>query len=74
MRDSERDDAVSARGSDDEPSMDAHMMGRRPAGKRVQIDDDRMVSFDERHLTVMRLTVTLLDSDAPVAIAMWSKP
>lgn len=46
-----------------------HVIWRTPAGKRVQIDDDRMVSFDERHLTVMRLTVTLLDSDAPVAIA-----
>ncbi|HWI30642.1 MAG TPA: glycosyl hydrolase family 65 protein [Microbacterium sp.] len=39
-----------------------------PSGKEVQIDFDRMVSFEEKHLTVMRLEVTVLNADAPVTV------
>ena len=39
-----------------------------PAGKRVKIESTRMVSMTDRHLAVMTFDVTLLDSDAPVAI------
>ena len=46
-----------------------HLRWVTPAGKDVQIDVDRLVSFDEKHLAVMRLTVTMLNSDAPVTIA-----
>lgn len=45
------------------------LLWRTPAGKDVLIEDDRMVSFDERHLAVMRMTVTVLDTDAPVTIS-----
>ncbi|GGH43208.1 glycoside hydrolase family 65 protein [Microbacterium album] len=45
------------------------LLWRTPAGKDVLIEDDRMVSFAERHLAVMRMTVTLLDTDAPVTIS-----
>ena len=40
-----------------------------PSGKRVRIEDERMVSFTERHLAVLRLTVTVLDADAPVTVS-----
>ncbi len=40
-----------------------------PSGKEVRIEDERFVSFDEKHLVVMRLTVTVLNSDAPVTVA-----
>ncbi len=46
-----------------------HLRWVTPAGKDVQIDVDRLVSFDEKHLAVMRLRVTVLNSDAPVTIA-----
>jgi len=39
-----------------------------PAGKHVRVDFERMVSFDERHLAVMRVDVTVLNADAPVTI------
>lgn len=39
-----------------------------PSGKRVQIDFERMVSFEEKHLLVMSVEVTVLDADAPVTI------
>ncbi|MER7796346.1 glycosyl hydrolase family 65 protein [Microbacterium sp. NPDC096154] len=45
------------------------LLWRTPAGKDVLIEDDRMVSFEERHLAVMRMTVTVLDQDAPVTIS-----
>ncbi|GAA3657068.1 glycoside hydrolase family 65 protein [Microbacterium marinilacus] len=45
------------------------LLWRTPAGKDVLIEDDRLVSFDERHLAVMRMTVTVLDEDAPVTIS-----
>jgi alpha,alpha-trehalose phosphorylase len=40
-----------------------------PSGKHVELEDERLVSFDEKHLAVMRLTVTVLNSDAPVTIS-----
>lgn len=40
-----------------------------PSGKRVRMRDERMVSFDERHLAVLRLEVTVENSDAPVTIS-----
>lgn len=40
-----------------------------PSGKRVHMRDERMVSFDERHLAVLRLEVTVENSDAPVTIS-----
>jgi alpha,alpha-trehalose phosphorylase len=40
-----------------------------PSGKQVEIEDERLVSFDEKHLAVMRLSVTVLNADAPVTIS-----
>jgi alpha,alpha-trehalose phosphorylase len=40
-----------------------------PSGKLVEIEDERMVSFEEKHLAVLRLRVTVLNSDAPVTIS-----
>ncbi|WP_293695913.1 glycosyl hydrolase family 65 protein [uncultured Agrococcus sp.] len=39
-----------------------------PSGKHVQIDSSTMVSFEDRHLAVMSLTVTVLNADAAVEI------
>ncbi|MDX2376883.1 glycoside hydrolase family 65 protein [Microbacterium sp. LRZ72] len=46
-----------------------HILWCTPSGKEVQIDFDRLVSFEERHLAVMRVTVTVLNADASVAIS-----
>ena len=40
-----------------------------PSGKEVLIEDDRLVSFEEKHLAVLRLEVTVLNADAPVTIS-----
>jgi alpha,alpha-trehalose phosphorylase len=40
-----------------------------PSGKEVEIEDERLISFEEKHLAVLRLTVTVLNSDAPVTIS-----
>lgn len=40
-----------------------------PSGKLVEIEDERMVSFEEKHLVVLTLRVTVLNSDAPVTIS-----
>ncbi|MFE6997428.1 glycoside hydrolase family 65 protein [Microbacterium sp. NPDC057659] len=40
-----------------------------PSGKRVRLRDERMVSFDERHLAVMRLELVVENADAPVTIS-----
>jgi len=40
-----------------------------PSGKRVRIRDERIVSFEERHLAILRLEVTVENSDAPVTIS-----
>lgn len=45
-----------------------HVRWMTPSGKDVVIDFERLVSFEERHLAVMRLTVTVLNSDAPVTV------
>ncbi len=42
---------------------------RTPAGKRVRVDSQRMVSFPQRHLAVMTMQVTMLDAAAPVVIS-----
>jgi alpha,alpha-trehalose phosphorylase len=42
---------------------------RTPAGKRVRIRSERMVSLEHRHLAVLRLEVTLLDGSAPIVIS-----
>ena len=40
-----------------------------PSGKRVRIRDERIVSFEERHLAILRLAVVVENSDAPVTIS-----
>ncbi len=40
-----------------------------PAGKRVRVRSDRMVSFVERHLAVMSFEVTVENADASVVIS-----
>ncbi|WP_261165193.1 glycoside hydrolase family 65 protein [Microbacterium sp. Marseille-Q6965] len=46
-----------------------HITWVTPSGKQVVIDSERIVSFDERHLVAQRLTVTVLNADAPVTIS-----
>ncbi|QOC24665.1 glycoside hydrolase family 65 protein [Microbacterium hominis] len=46
-----------------------HVRWMTPSGKDVVIDFERMVSFEERHLAVMRVTVTVLNSDAPITVS-----
>jgi alpha,alpha-trehalose phosphorylase len=45
------------------------LVWRTPAGKRVRVRSERMVSLEHRHLVVMRLEVTLLDGTAPIVIS-----
>ncbi|MFE2773654.1 glycoside hydrolase family 65 protein [Microbacterium resistens] len=40
-----------------------------PSGKRVRLRDERIVSFDERHLAVLRLEVVVENADAPVTVS-----
>ncbi|OYO22853.1 family 65 glycosyl hydrolase [Enemella dayhoffiae] len=42
---------------------------RTSAGKRVQINTTRMVSFAQRHLAIMTMDVTMLEGDAPIVIS-----
>lgn len=42
---------------------------RTSAGKRVQINTTRMVSFTERHLAIMTLDITMLSGEAPIVIS-----
>ncbi len=49
--------------------MRRHLVWRTTSGKRVRIDYERMVSFEEKHLAIMSVEVTVLDADAPVAIS-----
>ncbi len=46
-----------------------HILWRTPSGKNVVIDMDRLVSFDERHLALEQISVTVLDDDASVVIS-----
>ena len=45
-----------------------HLRWVTPSGKEVRIDFERMVSFEEKHLAIMRVDVTVLNADAPVTI------
>ncbi|RCK69097.1 glycoside hydrolase family 65 protein [Desertihabitans brevis] len=45
------------------------LMWCTPSGKRVQMTSTRCVSFAERHLAVMTMEITVLDSDAPVVLS-----
>ncbi|MFT4307579.1 MAG: glycosyl hydrolase family 65 protein [Microbacterium sp.] len=45
------------------------LVWRTPSGKHVSIRFSRMVSFEERHLAAMDVSVTVLDADAPVTIS-----
>jgi len=45
------------------------MVWRTPAGKRVRVSSQRMVSFVHRHLAVMTFEITLLDAAAPVVVS-----
>ncbi|MDO5681533.1 MAG: glycosyl hydrolase family 65 protein [Propionibacteriaceae bacterium] len=42
---------------------------RTSAGKRVQINTTRLVSFTQRHLAIMSVTITMLSGDAPIVIS-----
>ena len=44
-------------------------MWRTPAGKRVSVRSERMVSLEHRHLAVLQFEVTLLDGNAPIVIS-----
>ncbi|WP_106816854.1 glycoside hydrolase family 65 protein [Microbacterium timonense] len=46
-----------------------HLLWVTPSGKEVRIDVDRMVSFEEKHLAVMSVEVTVLNADAPVTVS-----
>ncbi|MEZ3162090.1 glycosyl hydrolase family 65 protein [Microbacterium sp. BWT-B31] len=46
-----------------------HVRWTTPSGKDVLVEDERLVSFPEQHLAVMRLTVTVLNDDAPVTVS-----
>ncbi len=46
-----------------------HVRWMTPSGKDVVIDFERMVSFEEKHVAVMRVSVTILNADAPVTIS-----
>ncbi|GEP49241.1 glycoside hydrolase family 65 protein [Microbacterium saccharophilum] len=45
-----------------------HMRWTTPSGKDVSMEMRRMVSFEEKHLVVMSVTVTVLNADAPVTV------
>ncbi len=42
---------------------------RTPAGNRVRIRSQRMVSFRQRHLAILTYEVTVLDRDVPVVVS-----
>ncbi|WP_394289113.1 glycoside hydrolase family 65 protein [Microbacterium sp.] len=46
-----------------------HVRWMTPSGKDVVIDFERLVSFEERHVAIMRLSVTVLNADAPVTVS-----
>lgn len=46
-----------------------HLIWVTPSGKEVRIDFERLVSFEEKHLAIMRVEVTVLNADAPVTIS-----
>ncbi|MFH8249269.1 glycoside hydrolase family 65 protein [Microbacterium sp. B2969] len=40
-----------------------------PSGKEVRIEFERLVSFEEKHLAIMRVKVVVLNDDAPVTVS-----
>jgi len=46
-----------------------HILWTTPSGKEVRIEFDRLVSFEEKHLAVMSIEVTVLNADAPVTVS-----
>ncbi|MBW9095465.1 glycoside hydrolase family 65 protein [Microbacterium jejuense] len=46
-----------------------HILWVTPSGKEVRIDFERLVSFEEKHLAVMSVDVTVLNADAPVTVS-----
>lgn len=46
-----------------------HVRWMTPSGKDVKIDIERLVSFEEKHLAVMTVDVTVLNADAPVTVS-----
>ncbi|MHC2998698.1 glycoside hydrolase family 65 protein [Microbacterium sp. HJ5] len=46
-----------------------HVLWTTPSGKDVRIDFQRLVSFEEKHLAVMTVDVTVLNADAPVTVS-----
>jgi alpha,alpha-trehalose phosphorylase len=46
-----------------------HILWMTPSGKEVRIEFERLVSFEEKHLAVMSVDVTVLNADAPVTIS-----
>ena len=45
------------------------LLWRTPSGKEVRINYERMVSFEEKHLALMNLEVTVVNADAPVTVS-----
>ncbi|MEX2627394.1 MAG: glycosyl hydrolase family 65 protein [Ilumatobacteraceae bacterium] len=45
------------------------LVWRTPAGKRIHVRSERMVSFQHRHLALMSFEITLLDDPAPVVVS-----
>ncbi|MDQ7879805.1 glycosyl hydrolase family 65 protein [Microbacterium sp. QXD-8] len=46
-----------------------HVRWTTPSGKDVVIGMERLVSFEEKHLAVMTIDVTVLNADAPVTVS-----
>ncbi len=46
-----------------------HVRWITPSGKDVEIDFERMVSFEEKHLAVMRVSVNVRNADAAVTVS-----
>lgn len=49
--------------------LERHLVWETPSGKRVRMRDQRIVSFEERHLAVLRLEIIVENADAPVTIS-----
>jgi alpha,alpha-trehalose phosphorylase len=46
-----------------------NVVWRTPAGKRIRVTSQRLVSFHHRHLAMMLLEFTMLDGAAPVVVS-----
>ena len=46
-----------------------HVLWTTPSGKDVRVEYSRLVSFEEKHLSVMTVDVTVLNADAPVTVS-----